>query len=239
MDKTDISAFITVHDQDLIIEAEAEHRFAMLPNYTYVFVGHSPVNKLSDCSCNVIIARDCSFNIEIHRHLYCFTHWYCTVHNDLLRSTHILSLHYDMFPRPGLLDAINERHSTAGCLDNLIGLFAAPMRPHFADSIQIRDTFCQALAIKGLTLDDIYSLDRSGKFACGNAIATSSATLRHFIHWFEELLDLLVPHWYCGHIAERMIKVYCLLHGKEDYVLGLADHTCEDSHRTSRRLTWG
>lgn len=55
LDKSLSDTFIFVHDQELIVEFENSNKFKDLYNYTYVFLGNRPTDKINDLT-NLIIA---------------------------------------------------------------------------------------------------------------------------------------------------------------------------------------
>ena len=71
--KNKAETFIFCHDQDLILGFEENQKFKNLYNYTYVFLGSRPTDKLTELD-NVIVARDLEYNREQYP-LFYILHW--------------------------------------------------------------------------------------------------------------------------------------------------------------------
>lgn len=70
-----IETFITVHDQNIILNAEKNKKYKNLTKYRYLFVGKGDISLLKDNK-NVIIGREIEKNIEDLNYFCDFTTWF-------------------------------------------------------------------------------------------------------------------------------------------------------------------
>ena len=82
VDPTDLETFVIIHDQDLLMQAELEERFANLGRCRYLFVGAGSVSRVESRP-DVIVARSLPDNLEHFPALLSFTGWYAVAQNRL------------------------------------------------------------------------------------------------------------------------------------------------------------
>ena len=70
-----IETFITVHDQDIIIDYENSNKYSCLNKYRYLFVGDRDISKIKHLQ-NVIVGRNLEFNIEKFNYFCDYTSWF-------------------------------------------------------------------------------------------------------------------------------------------------------------------
>ena len=227
--------FIFCHDQDLILGFEENKKFQNLYNYTYVFLGNRPTDKLTSVS-NLIVARDLPINLEQYPLFTSFTGWYALWKNNLIKTKYVNLFEYDVVLSPEI-----EQHQVRMYDGNaeMIGYNPIPMSNfHF---IQNKDWVEHiAPALKELYNQDIYNY--FGRVLQQNPqsiwSSTSNTTFRtdvfeEYMKWFEPVVPRIQETKTCGHAHERSITFFAHFRKKKQLLTqGLLTHLQLDSHKT-------
>jgi len=236
----DLELFITIHDQEALLEYEAAGKYAAVPRYRYVFVGNRDAGRIAGRP-DVIIARDLPHNIEQYPKLVSLTSWYALVRNDLVTTRFVSLLEYDVFLAPDFYRRSLDEISRSP--EHLIGYFSDSI----ADERFLSPQFGGVAAYEvlkevfGLELMDVLVpyLEKGGdaRFPSQSALLLSGATLSGMIDWFEPAIAKLASYSSAGHAFERLIKLFCVFQNvPHSYLEGLLEHLHLDSHRTQIRV---
>lgn len=231
-----LETFITIHDQELLLESENTNKYKHISNYKYIFVGMRDTSKI-DHLVNVIIAKNLPRNIEQHRYLVDYTAWYALVKNKLITKPYVSLIQYDTFV------SSDFEKETLRALENNPDQFLG----YVPYSMLSKDFLANNMGAGPLSivLNTIYHVDiynlisdyikktNDTLWQSSNNVATSSANLINFIEWFEPLITDIVKYKGCGHSFERSIKIFSIInHQKNDYLPGVLKHQQLDSHAT-------
>lgn len=231
-----LHTYITVHDQDIIVEFEKHKKFKkeLGNDYTYLFVGQKEVDKLYDFKNKVIICRDLKYNIEQHKNLVSYTSWYALVKNNLLKHDYNLMLEYDVLLCPAFYKKISEiikqKQNTP-----VFSFIAEEKCYQFDEYIK------PLLSVLGIE-EEFYikreaHMGKTGVFHwCGsNNILFKKDCLKNFVEWFEKsVTPELLSYDKIGHTVERAMTVYFILNNiKYEFILSPIKHYYLNSHQTS------
>jgi hypothetical protein len=227
-----ISTFIFVHDQKIVMDFINNNKFSSIQNLKYVFLGSSDISEIKHLS-NVIIARDLPYNIERLPKLTSFTGWYALVKNNLIKSNYVNLFEYDII----LADNFSEKQNEALKVNpDVIGYqpFSVHDYNFFGNS-----TLCSDIV---KSIKEIYNID------CYNYIKTipkdnfcsitsnhtfSKNSLKDYIDWIDPMLDLIKESSMAGHNIERSIILFYYLQKKKfSLVKDVLFHFQFDSHKT-------
>jgi len=221
-----VEVFVTIHSQDLLIEREAEARFARVP-HRYVFVGPRPVDRLSGL--NAIVAREWAGNREHLPAFYDFTGWFILAKYVLTAADNVILLQDDMtILDDGLVDrcdrllaeapgpvAFNAGYASAGNWMLAIAGFA--------------EAYNAGMATVGVDP----SFPPFDAWPSTQGMAWRMEDLELFMDWFEPLFDVWADNIWAGHLAERSVKAWCVVSGKPERLLpGVISHESRDLHGT-------
>lgn len=227
--------YIFCHDQDLILGFEENKKFSNLHDYTYVFLGKRPVDKISHLD-NIIVARDLPINLEEYPLFTSYTGWYVLWKNNLIDSQYVNMFEYDT-----MLDPYFEQNHSKFYEANaeMIGYVPFPIG-HF-QFIQNRDWVEHIIpSIKrkyNIDVDRFYE-DVLRKNPQAMWSSTSNTTFRvdifnEYMNWFEPLINDLKDTKTCGHAHERSISIFAHLKRKKLFLTqNLLKHLQLDSHKT-------
>lgn len=223
--------FITIHDQDILLNCEESGQFQELSSYKYLFVGPKPVDKLpKDLLEKTIVCRNYTPNYEDIPHLYDFTGWYVLAKHGLMTKDYAICLQYDhtilnptfeamcialLFKNPGMVSFVKAYRR-----DYILNI------PGFADSMRA------ALGVKGLSMDHL-PLD---EWPTTQGTAWRSEALTDFMMWCEGAFETMRHEKYAGHIAERMVVAYSALTHPPQYLIGYTHHQAADCHGTGAAM---
>lgn len=211
--------YITIHDQDILLDLEGRGVFNGPVPYTYLFVGQKPVDKVTTLP-NLIVCRDFTPNFERYPHFYDFTGWYVLAANKLIQDEEVLFLQYDMTVAPELAGEVSQRLQTSP----LVSLFGAT-KGMYQLGFQGME---EMMSTVDVTMDDIPEV-----WPTTQGTGWKTAQFYEFMEWFEPLFEILAPYQYCGHLAERALTAYCVKASVEvGYVVGLNGHESKDCHGT-------
>lgn len=231
-----LSIYITVHDQDIVIDYEKSNKFSMLGNnYNYVFVGNRSTDKLNGIR-NVIIARDLPDNIENYKYLVDFTAWYAIVKNNIVNSQYISLIQYDTSVSENFFTDTIEKmkqkpHSILGYVPHLMR-----DRNFIKDNMgfkPLRDSIKYVYNLDIMSLKNSANWKKDKYWPSTNNICLSSEILSDFVSWFTPVAIEIGNVMPAGHAFERAIKFYCLINNIENiYARDTLRHFQLNSHQT-------
>lgn len=233
--KNKAETFIFCHDQDLILGFEENQKFKNLYNYTYVFLGSRPTDKLTELD-NVIVARDLEHNREQYPLFTSYTGWYALWKNNLIKSDYINLFEYDVI----LDDFIDQRHNKLYDMNiESIGYNPFPMGNfHFVNNPEWVEHIIPAIA-KVHRFDVMrYFNNMVSKNPKAVWSSTSNTTFRtdifnEYMKWMEPLVDYIKDTKTCGHAHERSITFFLHHRRKQQFLTqGWLTHLQLDSHKT-------
>lgn len=234
---SNLSVIVTIHDQSLLLEYEAQKKFELLSNcVTYMFVGKGDVDKV-DKKSNVIIARDLHDNIEDYKFLIDFTSWYACVRNSIELREYVSLIQYDVNL------SLDFQEKTLGLLKNspesVLGYAPVEMknRNFIRDTLGYPPLLKSCKAVYGIDIGQLlrvnikYADDKL--WPATNNVAMHRDTLKDFVRWFTPIAMHIGNHKLVGHSFERAIKLFCILTGRQNiYDPNLLKHFQLNSHGT-------
>lgn len=234
----ELDVYITVHDQERLLDFENSKSVKHLSSYKYVFVGNGDISKVCHMN-NIIVARQLPFNIEDEEYklLVSFTAWYALVMNNLINSKYVALIHYDVKLKEDFESNTIKYLETNE--NQLLGY--VPFSMHsllFLKTTALSHPLFIAMQ-KNYNVD-IHSLveeyiEKTGDITWPSAdqIAVSTPILCKFVSWFTPLIDELKIFRECGHSFERSIKIFCILNNMPNiYLPNVLKHYQLDSHNT-------
>ena len=233
-DKT-LKTFIFVHDQDLIELFEENGKFKGFNNYTYVFLGNRPIDKVENLP-NVIISRNYDGHLEDYPKLTSFSGWYTLWKHKLIDTEYVNLFEYDVNYVPDFLPQISKMMYDK---QDMIGYipFPAPhpmfiQHPPFIETLfkSIRRTY--HVDIQKLLMNAIHQGNM------GHWSSTSNTTFRknvfdQYMNWMSPMIDEIKVDPNAGHLHERSITIFASMKSKK-FILtnGFLKHYQMDSHKT-------
>lgn len=223
-----IEAYVTVHDQDLLLECERSGQFDVV-SHTYLFVGPRPVDRIP-ADVKVVVARDHLPNFEHYPSFYDFTGWYALARHNLIAAEHVILVQYDMKVND---PAVGER--CAKLLDAAPGPVAFTAGHRLADNWMLlipgfHATYDRGMARLGV---DQTTWPFFNEWPCTQGTAWRADEFRRFMLWLEPLFDYWHDDLWAGHLMERTVKAWCAHHGiAEQYLGGVITHENRDCHGT-------
>lgn len=223
-----IETYVTVHDQDLILECEAAGQFDQLSSHTYLFVGPRPVDRVP-ADVKIVVARDHVPNIEHWPQLYDFTGWLVLAKHGLIDAKYVMFLQYDMH--------VNDPHIEVHCVRKLAerpGPVAFTAGHHLAGNFMLmlsgfEQLYRQAIGLRGVNMN-AWPAFNEWPTTQGTAWRTDRFT--GFMLWVEPMLSLFAPEVWAGHFAERTVKAWASVSEREHYLPGVITHLTKDCHGT-------
>ena len=238
MQPNDVSTYIFVHNQNIILDFLDKKRFLDFKNVKYVFLGDKKVDKLSHLN-NIIVARDLKYNIEHYPNLTSFTGWYALCKNNLITTDYVNLFEYDINYSNNFVDKnqqlIESTIDAAGYLslsvDNPYYLHPMFTEP-FVSELKKRENI------------DIYQIVKNLKSKNPNLqwpVTSNSTwkkeTLFNYVKWFSEYIDIVGPTSCAGHIAERSISFFYFINKVNAKLsLNLIEHLQLNSHKTDPNI---
>lgn len=223
-----VETYITVHDQDLLLECERSGQFAQLSSHTYLFVGHRPVDRIP-ADVKVIVARDYEPNMEHLPQFYDYTGWHVLAKHKLIKARYAIFLQYDMH--------INDEQLEVSCVARLAkrpGMIAFTAGHRLANNFMLlipgfEADYRRGLAVKGVNMD---AWPDFNEWPSTQGTAWRTELFNHYMGWFEPLFDVFAPSVWAGHLAERCVKAFSAISYKEQYLVGAITHHAQDCHGT-------
>jgi hypothetical protein len=234
-----IETFITVHDQNIILDNEKTQKYKQLSKYKYLFVGNGDISLLSHLD-NVIIGRDLEKNIENLNYFCDFTAWFFIIKNNLITTKFVSLIQYDTdisddFENVTLSKLSENEDVIFGYVPYLIDSY------DFLGNKDITIPLCESVKnIYNINVIDLVRVYKTNNiqdlfWVSSNNVAMSFKNLEKFINWCEPLIYNMGNQKFSGHAMERSIKIFCILHDiKNDYILEKLKHYQLDSHNTQK-----
>jgi len=234
-DNSDLSTFIMVHDQDIILDYEKNEKYKGIDNLNYVFLGNRDIDKLSNIE-NVIIARDLEHNLEQYPNLNAFTGWYALWENNLIQTKYVNLFEYDTIIGNKLF-AVLQKLMENGF--DLLGYVPMTCKNyHFIDNPDWTSDIFKSISekyrvdlrnkIKGMLNDNpnmMWSTTSNTTF--------KKTTLDNYMNWFIPLLEDIISLKTAGHAQERSTTLYSIMNNKPFLMTNnLLKHFQLDSHKT-------
>ena len=225
--------FISVHNQDLILQLEKNRCFRNIKNYKYLFLGNRPIDKLESFKERVIIARDLPDNIENEKALYDYTGWYALVKNNLIKEKFFVVVQYDCYLKENFEKIVNEALKTFP--DKFIGFQPNSNLCNFWVPEQFSHSLAQACK-KIYNIDIKEAVNKA--YSSGDTIWTGGGTfagskkwLENFINWVEPMKSIIINDKMAAHNIERSIKIFNVVNNiKEIYLPDCLEHIFNCSH---------
>jgi hypothetical protein len=228
-----IQTFIFVHNQDIILDFIKHKKFDNFNNLMYIFLGNGDVTKITNLS-NVIIARDCKYNIEEYPKLTSYTGWYCVWKNNLVNSEYINLFEYDINVSEELEKNIIETYNNNQI--DILGYIPINVHsPSFLKSPQWSDKLIESLHKEYSVniLDFVNNMDINKICSVTSNHTFNKKTFEDYMNWTEKIIDYIKVSPLAGHQIERSISVYYLLNNKNYTILNdVLHHFQFDSHKT-------
>ena len=235
-----IDAFIFIHDQDILLRFEKSNKFKQLKEYTYIFLGDNPTDKLKDIK-NIIIAKDLPNNIENYPKFTAFSGWYVLWKNDLIDSTKsILLLEYDVHLADNFIYNLNkfadDKSPMIGFVPFSMCNYHFVMNPDWVSTINEAIKLTYKIDIVESIKKQIYKMQqirKDSQWMSTNNILMSYKNFINYMTWFEPLIDYIKEDINCGHAQERCLTFYAILKKiKFGFAPNMLKHEQLDSHRT-------
>lgn len=223
-----VEAYVTVHDQDLLLDCETAGRFDAL-SHTWLFVGPRPVDRVPP-DVKVVAARDYHPNVEHLPAFYDFTGWYALVAHQLIDADTVITLQYDM--RVARPDLAGTCEAMLASQDGMIAFTAGHRLAHNWMLLipGFEDAYRRGIArldVNPLTWPDF------NEWPSTQGMAWRTVDLERYMRWFEPLFAEWADEVWAGHLAERTVKAWCVEHGgPERYLPSVISHEACDVHGT-------
>lgn len=224
-----IEAYITIHDQDLLIQCEEQEQFQAL-SHTYIFVGPRPVDRIPS-DVKVVVSRDYTPNYEHFPQFYDFTGWFTLAHHNLLTSEYAIMVQYDHY--------IGVPNAAVRCLEALQGEagVVAFVPGHYDNWYLQVEGFKEILRTCslacGVNLPELEAARPFNQWPSTQGTAWNVDYFKAFMEWVRPIFDLAQSHVLAGHAAERMLNIYTKTTTESAYLPGLFRHDSKDCHGTS------
>ena len=233
-DKT-LKTFIFVHDQDLIELFEENGKFKGFNNYTYVFLGNRPIDKVENLP-NVIISRNYDGHLEDYPKLTSFSGWYTLWKHKLIDTEYVNMFEYDVNYVPDFLPQISKMMYDK---QDMIGYipFPAPhqmfiQHPPFIETLfkAIRKTY--RIDIQKIMMNAIQS-GNMGYWSSTSNTTFKKTVFDQYMNWISPMIDDIKADPYSGHLHERSITIFASMKNKKLILTnGFLKHYQMDSHKT-------
>lgn len=223
-----IETYVTIHDQDLLLECEASDQFAAV-SHTYGFVGPRPVDRVP-ADVKMVVARDYVPNHEDMPNYYDFTLWSTLAAHDLIDADQIVCLQYDM-----RVADVEIGFRCRALLDAAPGPIAFTAGHRLADNWMLlipgfHRTFDAGMARLGV---DQQGWPFFNEWPSTQGMAWRTDEFQAFMMWIEPLFEMWHGDTWAGHLMERTVKAWCAHHGiDEQYLGGVMIHEARDCHGT-------
>lgn len=234
-DNSNLSTFIMVHDQDIILDYEKNEKYKGIDNLNYVFLGNRDIDKLSNIE-NVIVARDLEHNLEQYPNINAFTGWYALWKNNLIQTKYVNLFEYDTIIDNKLFAVLPKLMENGF---DLLGYVPMTCKNyHFIDNPDWTSDIFKSISkkyrvdlrnkIKGMLNDNpnmMWSTTSNTTF--------KKTTLDNYMNWFIPLLEDIISLKTAGHAHERSTTFYSIMNNKPFLMTNnLLKHFQLDSHKT-------
>ena len=211
-----VQTFIFAHEQQIILDMEANKKFADIPNLMYVMVGGNDSDKLVGMS-NVIIEKDYLENlIPYNKNMLSFTGWQLIFrHKELMidKDTDYINLfEYDIKLSPNFMTEL--MNCTKETKPDIVGYIPLSVSsPVYSDEPK----YCKEIidSIKHNHKIDIrYIVDLYKEFNAVVSVTSNHTmdvyTFCHFMKFMQPCIDDIKDNKYSGHQTERALSFFYL-----------------------------
>jgi len=231
----DLSTFIMVHDQNIILEYENNQKYKNIPNLKYVFLGNRDIDKINNLD-NVIIARDLPHNLEQYPNINAFTGWYALWKNDLITTKYVNFFEYDTIIDDRLFVVLPKLIENGF---DLLGYIPIECNNyHFIDNPNWTSEIFKSIQKNYNT--DLKSMikflmEKNPQMTWSSTSNTTfrKSVLDEYMNWFIPLLGDFIELRTAGHAHERSTTFYSIMNNKPFLITkNLLKHFQLDSHKT-------
>lgn len=231
--KSQITTFVTIHSEELVIECYNSERFKYLSNVVYLCVGNRSFNNLPD-DIPAIICKNYEPNWEQYPSFYDFTGWACLAEHKLIKTPYAIMLQYDHAVTNMALEL--PAIELLGRVPSMVGLVAAQFNPYWILNVPgFKGAFIKASKACGGPHPD--AVVDGGIWPTTQGTAWSRDFLYGFMEWFKPTFEAVKDEVFAGHVAERMVKLYTAVTLPPHFLLGRVIHQAKDSHGTGSLMS--
>lgn len=229
----DVTTFVAVHDQNTLYNAEQNGTFDSMPHVVWLFLGPKLCFMSHEGKYPIIRAMD--FEPDA-RNLYDFSGFQVLVKHNLIRTKYSVFLQYDH-------EVVGEGDLLAPIVDKLnSNLGMVTFVPAGYDPVNwmlsvpgFNEAFHRATRACGL--DGDWSNLQVAWWPTTQGHAWRSSLFYNFINWASPGLEAVKDEQYAGHIAERLLTVYCSFTHPAQVLTGLFQHNSADVHGTGALMS--
>jgi hypothetical protein len=231
----DVSTFIMVHDQEIILEYEKNKKYKNITNLKYVFLGSKNIEKIESLD-NVIVARNLNHNLEEFPNINAFTGWYALWKNNLIRTKYVNLFEYDTIIDDKLFVVLSKLMGDG--FDMLGYIPVSCSNYHFIDNPEWTEQIFKSIA-KNYKID-LRNQIKNMMTQTPNMVwsSTSNTTFRtsvlnDYMNWFLPILTDILQTKTAGHAHERSTTFFSYMTNKKFLITNnLIKHFQLDSHKT-------
>jgi hypothetical protein len=209
--------FIFIHDQDLLLEFERNHKFSNLQGSVYyMFLGNRPVYKVINKS-NVYVARMLTNNIEEHKYFSSYTGWYAVFHNNLIKADIVNLFEYDINYVANINEVIDAMIEGV----DMIGYIPLFMRDYelYKNTKWSKEIIESIEKHYGIKIPELIEGELSNnpikKWCATSNYTFTKPTFVEYMRWFAPIEQDLIELKNSGHAHERSITYFQLMCNKK------------------------
>jgi hypothetical protein len=227
--------FIFCHDQKIIKEYEVSGKFKNLKKYNYVFLGNGNVDEIKYLH-NLIIARNCDYNMEDSPNMNAYTGWYCLWKNGFIKTPYVNLFEYDVILNPFIEQKIDklmrEGHNFIGYVPVSCSNF------HFIDNkLWVDELFESIKKVCNVNLERtirVFLRQNPSLHWSSTSNCTLKSTFFHeYMKWFEPIAENIKFSKTAGHAHERSTTFFCFMFKIQQILTqNLLKHFQMNSHKT-------
>ena len=229
-----IQTFIFVHDQNIVLDFEANQKFSNVENLKYVFLGSRDIDKIKDRK-DIIIARELEGNIEEHNiRFLSFSGWYILWKHNLITADYVNLFEYDINLSEKFNSSVNNVINDGA---KVIGYINYDLMYHWIwNPVEIyMPLFVSMLKRHNINGADFINSQPKGQICSMTSNHTfERETFKKYMTWMEPMIEDLQNEYYAGHHTERSIMIWYLMFIKESvYIISdVLEHFQLDTHKT-------
>jgi hypothetical protein len=209
-----IQTFIFAHDQQIILDMEANQKFANIPNVSYVMVGANPSDKLADMQ-NVIIEADYPENyIEYNKNMLSFTGWQLLWLYDMIDADtdYVNLFEYDIKLSDNFTSELED------CIKqtkpSIVGYITLPVNaPMYIEEPKYCKEIVESIQ-RNHKIDIGYVVSLYKEFDAVVSVTSnhtlSVGTFKNFMEFMQPCIEDIKDNKYSGHQTERALSFYYL-----------------------------
>lgn len=222
---SEIQTFVTIHDQDILLDCESSGQFSTLSDVTYLFVGVRPIDRIP-AHIKHVVCRDFSPNMEHLPDFYDYTGWFVLWKNQLVTSPNVLMIQYDMRP---VVPNVEQHCAQALSTHGMVAFQTASMPMLFLDNEEFGIPYRNAMMRLGSPVE-LWPPRHEWPTSQGTAWRTD--VFYRYMRWFEPCFEEFAGHRFCGHLAERTLAAFTSLYTDVAHLPGVIQHDNRDCHGT-------